>query len=117
MPRASTELLDELIDVRRRDVLDVGCREGALVRRLASLDRALEGGFAELVSRQATLTVRHANFEALRARTISVEPARAAAFAEHESAVAGACERLGQPTDDGGYEFDQPVRIDLLRPL
>ncbi len=227
MPGAPTELLDELLDVRRRDVLDVGCGEGALVRRLASsqarvvgldplpgaleqarrlgrsdpstryvegtaqalpfadasfdvviffnslhhvplgsmdaalgeaarvlrrrgvlyvqeplaegpafellrliddetrersaareaLERALGGRFAELASRHATLTVRHANLEALHARTISVEPARAAAFAEHESAVAAAFERLGRPTDDGAYEFDQPFRIDLLSRL
>jgi SAM-dependent methyltransferase len=32
----ATELLDELLDVRGRDVLDVGCGEGWLVRRFAS---------------------------------------------------------------------------------
>ena len=34
IPAAITDLLDELLDVRGRDVLDVGCGEGWLVRRL-----------------------------------------------------------------------------------
>jgi ubiquinone/menaquinone biosynthesis C-methylase UbiE len=37
MPAAPTMLLDELLEVRGRDVLDVGCGEGGLVRRLASV--------------------------------------------------------------------------------
>jgi len=36
MPGDPIELLEELLDVRDRDVLDVGCGEGLLVRRLAS---------------------------------------------------------------------------------
>ena len=36
MAAAITDLLDELLDVRERDVLDVGCGEGWLVRRLAA---------------------------------------------------------------------------------
>lgn len=36
MPGEPADLLDELVDVRGLDVLDVGCGEGALVRRLAS---------------------------------------------------------------------------------
>jgi ubiquinone/menaquinone biosynthesis C-methylase UbiE len=36
MPREHADLLDELGDVRDLDVLDVGCGEGAVVRRLAS---------------------------------------------------------------------------------
>lgn len=35
MPGEPTETLEELVDVHGRDVLDVGCGEGELVRRLA----------------------------------------------------------------------------------
>jgi ubiquinone/menaquinone biosynthesis C-methylase UbiE len=224
MPGQPTQPLDELLDVRDRDVLDVGCGEGALVRRLASrgaravgldpsamalerarrdgasgptaryvegaaealpfadssfdlviffnslhhvpaesmdaalgeaarvlrsggvvyvqeplakgaafellrpvedetrvrgaaqeaLDRAAVAGFAQVIRRDAVLGVRYADFEALRARTINVEPARRATFDEQESAVRTAFERLGRAVD-GGYELDQPFRIDLLR--
>jgi ubiquinone/menaquinone biosynthesis C-methylase UbiE len=36
MPGEPTDMLDELVEVRGRDVLDVGCGEGGLVRALAS---------------------------------------------------------------------------------
>jgi SAM-dependent methyltransferase len=87
------------------------------VRRVAqeALGRAASGGLARLVSREALLTVRHADFDALRARTISVEPARAAAFSEQEPALRAAFQRLGHPAPGGGYEFDQPFAISLFR--
>src|SRR5579859_7990757 len=43
MPGGPTELLDELLDVRGRDVLDVGCGEGWLVRRIASAGARVVG--------------------------------------------------------------------------
>lgn len=217
-------LLDELVDVRGRDVLDVGCGEGALVRRLAAagarvvgldplpaaleqarredspgfsarylqgsaqalpfpnvsfdaviffnslhhvpiesmdaalaeaarvlrhagvlyvqeplaegsafallrpvedetrvrgaarqaLSRAVEGAFIQLDCREAVLTVHHADFGALRTRTLGVEPGRARAFKEQEPALREAFERLGRPVEGGGYEFEQPFRVHLF---
>ncbi|HEX7610716.1 MAG TPA: class I SAM-dependent methyltransferase [Solirubrobacteraceae bacterium] len=36
MPGAPPDMLDELLEVRGRDVLDIGCGEGGLVRRLVA---------------------------------------------------------------------------------
>jgi ubiquinone/menaquinone biosynthesis C-methylase UbiE len=79
-----------------------------------ALGRALQERFVELVGRDAVLTVRHPDFDALRAHTISVDPARAAAFDEHETALRTAFERLGRPLEGGGMEFDQEFRINLF---
>jgi len=217
------DALDELVDVHGRDVLDVGCGEGALARRLAlagarvvgldplavaierardavpasaaarfvegsaealpfpaasfdvvvffnslhhvapgSLDAALaqaarvlrgggvlyvqeplaEGSFFELVravddetevraaaqnalrraqsagrlvelaSREALITV-SLDFDAFRARMVSVDPARAAELDGQEPALRAAFERLGRRVEDG-YEFDQPFRANLF---
>ena len=223
MAREPTEALDELVDVHGRDVLDVGCGEGELARRLAlagarvvgldplavalerardaglsgpavryvegsaatlpfaaasfdvvvfsnslhhvpaeSMDTALaeaarvlrdggvlyvqeplaEGSFFELVrlvedetevraaaqdalsrarseGRLVELACREAvitwslDFDAFRARMLSVDPARAAELDEHEPALRAAFERLGRQTKDG-CEFDQPFRANLF---
>ncbi len=86
------------------------------VRRAAqqALERALEGRFVERVGRDVVLAVRHRDFEELRTHTINVDPARAPAFAEHESALHHSFEHLGRPLKDGGYEFDQSFRINLF---
>ena len=79
-----------------------------------ALQRALEQRFVELVGRDVVLAVRHRDFDALRTHTINVDPARAAAFAAHESALHSAFEHLGRPLEDGGYEFDQSFRVNLF---
>ncbi len=86
------------------------------VRRAAqlALERASETRFAELVGRDVVLAVRHRDFDALRTHTVNVDPARAPAFAEHESALHDAFEHLGRPLEEGGYEFDQSFRINLF---
>jgi SAM-dependent methyltransferase len=82
---------------------------------LEALATAGEGPFEGITSRETVLTVRHADFAALRARTVSVDPARGSAFdAQHEE-LYDAFQRLGRPAEAGGYEFDQPFRIELLR--
>jgi len=86
------------------------------VRRAAqqALQRALQERFAELVGRDTVLAVRHRDFDSLRTHTINVDPARAPAFAEQESALHSAFEHLGRPLEGGGYEFDQSFRISLF---
>jgi ubiquinone/menaquinone biosynthesis C-methylase UbiE len=79
-----------------------------------ALQRALKEQFVERVGRDVVLAVRHRDFDALRTHTINVDPARAPAFAEHESALHDAFEHLGRPLEDGGYEFDQSFRINLF---
>jgi SAM-dependent methyltransferase len=86
------------------------------VRRAAqqALQRALEERFVELAGRDVVLTVRHRDFDALRTHTINVDPARAPAFAEHESSLHSAFEHLGRPLEGGGFEFDQAFHINLF---
>jgi ubiquinone/menaquinone biosynthesis C-methylase UbiE len=79
-----------------------------------ALRRTLKERFVELVARDVVLTVRHRDFDALRAHTISVDPARAAAFDEHHAALHTAFVHLGRPLEDGGIEFDQEFRINLF---
>jgi ubiquinone/menaquinone biosynthesis C-methylase UbiE len=78
-----------------------------------ALRRVAERQFVELAHRDAITTVRFADFGAVRARMISVEPSRAAAIDEQELVLRAAFERLGRQAD-GGYEFDQPVRVNLF---
>jgi ubiquinone/menaquinone biosynthesis C-methylase UbiE len=78
-----------------------------------ALARAAGAGLVQIAVRQAVLAVRHADFQQLRSRTIAVEPARAAAFEEHTAALRERFERLGRPVE-GGYEFDQPFRVELF---
>jgi len=87
------------------------------VRRAAqqALQRTLKERFVELVSRDVVLAVRHRDFDALRAHTINVDPARAPAFAAQECALHSAFEHLGRPLEGGGHEFDQSFRINLFR--
>lgn len=86
--------------------------------RAAALE-ALRGVPPELFvageSREPVLAVRHADFATLRARVLGVDPARAEAFEANEQQLRAAFERLGRPAEAGGYEFDQPFRVELLR--
>jgi SAM-dependent methyltransferase len=79
-----------------------------------ALARALEGRFVALARRASVLTMHHPDFDAMRARAISVDPARAATFKEREADLRTAFERLGRRVEGRGYEFDQPVSINLL---
>lgn len=79
-----------------------------------ALRRALEGDFVELDRRDVLLSVRHDDFEAFRDRMLTVEPARATAFDEHQAALHASFARLARGAE-GGHEFDQPFRINLFR--
>ncbi len=77
----------------------------------ASLGRA--GAFVELARREAVMTARFKDFEALRRRLIAVDPHRVVAVEEQERALRAAFERLGRATE-AGREFEQPLRVRLL---
>jgi SAM-dependent methyltransferase len=58
-----------------------------------------------------------AGLDALRARTVSVDPKRAAVFDARAGELAELFERLGEPGARPGERcFLQPTRVDLLRP-
>jgi ubiquinone/menaquinone biosynthesis C-methylase UbiE len=224
MPVEPAEILDELVDVAGRDVLDVGCGEGWLVRHLAgrgarpvgldplavalerarqrdagapegrylqgagealpfvdssfdvvvffnslhhvpveSIDAALAqaarvlrpegviyvqeplaqgaffdlirpvedetavreaaqgaltraaGRWRELARREAVIATELADFEAFRLRMLSVDPERAASFAQHEPALRADFARLADRSGER-FVFDQPFRVHLLAP-
>ncbi len=79
----------------------------------ASLERAVAGAFVELTRRDAVMSARFKDFEALRHRMIAVDPDRVVAVEEQDIALRAAFERLGRPAE-GGREFEQPLRIRLL---
>jgi SAM-dependent methyltransferase len=79
-----------------------------------ALGRALERDFVELDRRDVLLSVRHDDFEAFRDRMLTVEPARAAAFGEHQAALHASFARLGREAE-GGHQFEQPFRINLYK--
>ena len=81
---------------------------------LRALDRAALGPFDRVHSRDTVTVVRHADTAALRARVVSVDPHRAETFDARQEEVRAAFERLGRPAPDGGHEFDQAFRIELL---
>ena len=83
---------------------------------LRALEDAVAGQLFDRVdSREIDLTVRHDDFAALRARVISVDPARARTFDARHDELHAAFERLGRPLEGGGRELEQPFRIELLR--
>jgi hypothetical protein len=82
---------------------------------LQALDAATAGPLTRVESRETVLAVRHADTAALRTRMVSVDPARATTFDARHDELDAAFKRLGRPAGGGGYEFDQPFRIELFR--
>ena len=88
------------------------------VRRAAQLaiDDAGQAGLT--LSRRCEYDVRVeiASLDALRARTVRVDPARAATFERRRDEITDALGRLGEQCGaPGGRCFRQPMRADLLR--
>jgi SAM-dependent methyltransferase len=80
-----------------------------------ALARAAAGRFALRLRRDGVIATWLADFEAFRARMVSVDPARVAALADLETELRADFERLGRRSD-GGYVFEQPFRAHLLAP-
>lgn len=80
-----------------------------------ALAQAAAGRFAQRLRRDGVIATWLADFEAFRARMLSVDPARGAALADLETELRARFERLARRSD-GGYVFDQPFRVHLLAP-
>lgn len=59
--------------------------------------------------------VRYPSYEVFRNRVLAINPHRAQTVQELEHELRARFERLGRPADDGTVEFDQPMRVNLLR--
>jgi SAM-dependent methyltransferase len=90
------------------------------VRRAAqeALAEAARAGLERTRTVEYEVPVRIAGLAALRARTVSVDPARAEIFDARAPVIAEALEHLGEPGErPGERRFLQPMRADVLRPV
>jgi SAM-dependent methyltransferase len=82
-----------------------------------ALDRALDAGLERALTLEYDVRLCLADLAALRARLVSVDPARAELFDAREADLAGAFIRLGEAGERPGERcFLQPMRADVLRP-
>ena len=80
----------------------------------AALDRAIaRRRMTERSRRDAVVGMTFADFEALRALMVSVEPGRGALIDANEAALREGFERLGRAVE-GGREFELPVRTRIF---
>lgn len=87
------------------------------VRRAAqeALGRADEVGLSRRDTIDYDVRIEIAGMDALRARTVNVDPARAGVFDARWREIERAFERLGEPgAAPGARAFTQPMRADLL---
>jgi SAM-dependent methyltransferase len=82
-----------------------------------ALDRAPDVGLERVSRFEYDVRLCFPGLEALRARIVSVDPARAERFDAREDALAEVFARLGEPGERAGERcFRQPMRADVLRP-
>ncbi len=81
-----------------------------------ALRDAAEAGLERETTVEYDVAITIASLAALRARVVSVDPARAAKFDVHEAELGHALARLGEPGAAGERRFLQPMRAALLRP-
>jgi SAM-dependent methyltransferase len=83
-----------------------------------ALSRAGEAGLERASTLEYDVRLCFPDLAAVRARIVSVDPARAQWFEAREAELAAAFARLGDPTDQPGERcFLQPMRADVLRPV
>ena len=81
-----------------------------------ALDRALEAGLERMSTIEYDVRLCLAGLDALRARIVSVDPARESRFEARQAELAEAFARLGEPGERSGERcFLQPMRADVLR--
>lgn len=82
-----------------------------------ALERARDAGLERASTLDYDVRLCLAGLDALRARIVSVDPARAPRFDAREAELAQAFARLGEPGERPGERcFLQPMRADVLRP-
>jgi SAM-dependent methyltransferase len=82
-----------------------------------ALGQAAEAGLERGSTVEYEVRVCLPGLDALRARIVSVDPARAPRFEAREAELAEAFARLGEPGAKAGVRcFGQPMRADVLRP-
>ncbi len=82
-----------------------------------ALRDAAEAGLERVHTFEYDVTVRLADVDAFRRRTVSVDPDRAGVFAGRREQITAAFARLGTAGDQPGERvFAQPMRADVLRP-
>jgi SAM-dependent methyltransferase len=83
----------------------------------AALERAADAGLERAKTFEYDVRLCFADLAAVRARIVSVDPARAPAFEARATELADAFARLGDPGERPGERcFRQPMRADVLRP-
>jgi SAM-dependent methyltransferase len=101
---ALTSLVEDELEVRRA--------------AQAALADAARVGLERAVTIDYDVTVCLSDVEAFRARTVSVDPERAAVFDARRDEIASAFARLGTPGPRPGERcFTAPMRADVLRPI
>lgn len=101
---ALTSLVEDELDVRRA--------------AQAALADAAQAGLERAVTVDYEVTVCLAGVDALRERTVSVDPERGPVFDARRDEIAAAFARLGTPGEHPGERcFVVPMRADVLRPV
>ena len=78
------------------------------------IKRAGASGLAEETERVYVAAVRHKDYEKYRAGVVTINPQRKDAFAAKNAEIRAAFETMGRKVDDG-WDFDQPIRVNLMR--
>ncbi len=84
----------------------------------AAAYRVIKGANAAALSEEKELVyvaaVCHTDYDSFRAGVMTINPGRKDAFEANDVEMRAGFEALGRKVDDG-WEFDQPIRINLLR--
>jgi SAM-dependent methyltransferase len=81
----------------------------------AAIGRAAEHGLRHEREERFDSDVVHPDFASFRDRVVLADAARTAVFAEVEDDLRAQFEASAERTDDGGYRFRHPMRVDVLR--
>jgi SAM-dependent methyltransferase len=81
----------------------------------AAIGRAAEHGLRHEREERFDSDVVHPDFASFRDRVVLADAARTAVFAEVEDELRAQFEATAERTEDGGYRFRHPMRVDVLR--
>jgi hypothetical protein len=81
----------------------------------AAIGRAAAHGLRHEREERFDSDVVHPDFASFRDRVVLADEARTAVFAEVEDELRAQFEATAERTEDGGYRFRHPMRVDVLR--